>query len=160
MPGTQKGYRYYDVPLSFEMQDFIQDVMVEYGMPLKDYKYVLALIQRESEFEPDASNINGDGSFDYGYMQINSGNFSWMKESVGVEDCIDPKNNLRCGIYFLQSILSAYDDEIEYAVIGYRRGYSMGLQYKQLGVLDDYATYILDFADSLREIPPCVDQNT
>lgn len=146
--GHHEGYQYYDVPLSLEDQDYIQDLMVEYDLPLKYFRYVLALIQRESEFCSAAKNANADGSVDFGYMQINSANFPWLKEALGIDDCTDPKNNLRCGIYCLKDLYSSLGD-FKYALIGYRRGYYMGLQYKQLDVIDEYTEYIIDYAKTL-----------
>lgn len=44
---------------------------------------------------------NSDGTYDYGYFQINTCNIECALKGTGCENITDPKNNIECGIYLI-----------------------------------------------------------
>lgn len=84
---TADVYVYYNVPLSDEIQRYTQDICKVYGV---NYAHVLATMKQESNYMPTAvSPINGNGSQDWGIMQINSGNHNWLEVELGITDWLD-----------------------------------------------------------------------
>ena len=142
--GTPCKYVYYDVPLSAEVQEYIQDTCEEFGFKRVDV--VIGLIGWESSYTATAVSSTDD----YGYMQINASNAEWLRDAIGVTDFInDWRQNIRAGVFFLDSMYDYFED-MSYALIGYNAGLNMALQYKQLGVEDnDYSRGVLGVVKSL-----------
>ena len=59
----------YDIPLEKDIQKYLYDKCQEYDV---SYELALAVIKVESNFNPNLTNKNDNGSMDYGLMQINS----------------------------------------------------------------------------------------
>lgn len=77
---------------------------------LVDSKLVLAVIDGESEGNPDALNRNKNGSTDHGLMQINSCNHDWLSKELGITDFHDPAQNIKAGTYILSLLTAKYDN--------------------------------------------------
>ena len=45
---------------------------------------------------------------DYGLMQINACNVSWLTDELGVTDLFDPAQNIESGVYILSGYLKRY----------------------------------------------------
>lgn len=75
-----------------------------------DSNLVKAIIDCESEGNPDAVNRNNNGTTDYGLMQINSCNHDWLREELGITDFHDPVQNIKAGTYILSLLTAKYDD--------------------------------------------------
>ncbi len=76
----------------------------EYGIS-PEILYNIASV--ESSFNPAAVNVNANGSYDYGLMQINS---SWAK-TIGLkrwQSLSDPCTNVKTGAWILAQCLSRY----------------------------------------------------
>lgn len=100
---VDKPPRYFVIPLSEDLQDYIWSLCCDYGIADK-YEIVYALIKQESSF--DAASISSTD--DYGLMQINISNHWWLSEQLGVTDFLDPYQNVHCGIYMIASLLHNY----------------------------------------------------
>lgn len=72
-----------DVPLDSDVQEFIYYLSKGYNM---DFTFVMAIIQQESGYQPDAVS-NTD---DYGLMQINKVNHGYITDEIGVTNYLDP----------------------------------------------------------------------
>jgi soluble lytic murein transglycosylase-like protein len=94
--------KYYDVPLGDEVQDKIIDLCAEIGL---DPRLVFAIIHHESRFTADAISKTGD----YGLMQVNRTNFAWLKRELGINDFLDPLQNVEAGIHILSLLAPKYD---------------------------------------------------
>lgn len=86
----------FNIPLSAELQDFTYEKCIQYDV---DYIMVLAIMQEESQFQPD---LIADGN--YGIMQINKSNHKYLRETLGTTDFLDAKQNIEAGIFFLSGI--------------------------------------------------------
>lgn len=89
-----------------------------------DYGFALAVIQKESDFNPKAINHNKNGSTDKGLFQTNS---CWWKElkKEGMisesDDLYDPCIGISCGMWELQKYVSKYGNT-ERAYAAYNTG--------------------------------------
>lgn len=106
---------YYDVPLDHDLQDYIFALCEDKNVPTR---LVIAMIDTESSFRSDIIS----GTDDYGLMQINACNHEWMSETYGVDDFLDPYQNVLCGISLIAGHLANYDGDIEMALMAYNMG--------------------------------------
>jgi hypothetical protein len=97
-----------DVPMPFIYQVYTFSVCQDYKV---DYEMALAVMDGECNGEISAFNRNDNGSVDKGIMQINSCNYSWLKEELGVTDFYNPWQNIRCGVFILGGLSSRYTDQ-------------------------------------------------
>lgn len=117
-----------------EIQDYAWEKLDEYG--LTDYfPLFIALIWHESHFKSDAVSRTDD----YGYCQINSGNFVRLKKVLGLTDIPnDPYQNIDAGVYILYKAFESNNYDVEPALVCYNAGraYTDSNDYSQ-GVLKD-----------------------
>ena len=92
---------YYDVPLEHPLQDHLFDLCEEYGVPVE---MALAVMEQESRFQADVVSEGGD----QGLFQINPVNNDWLQETLGLDDVMEPTQNMEAGVYMLS--LFDYDD--------------------------------------------------
>jgi len=90
---------YYDVPLSYELQDYVREVCSEYDV---DMEVILGIMNTESHFRHEASsNNNIGGKRSLGICQLNENYIDWFGELTGLEDLFDINNiyhNIEGGI--------------------------------------------------------------
>lgn len=89
--------------LDTDIQEFIFYLCAGYNL---DFSLVMALIQQESEFNPNVISSTND----YGLMQINRTNHAWLSETLGISDFLDPYQNVRAGTFVLRKLFERYDD--------------------------------------------------
>lgn len=104
---------YLDIPLSIELQDFINGQAVEHDIP-NDLIY--AIIYQESRYD-----INAFNGVDYGLMQINEYNHDWLSETLGIDDFMDAEQNIRAGLHIFSYLYHKYDN-VEMALMAYNMG--------------------------------------
>ena len=117
------------IPLSEELQYYTFEQCVKNGL---DYPMILAIMWRESRFTIDAVNLNKNGTKDSGIMQINDINRGWLAEELGVEDLMDPKQNIRAGTEILGRFTRKYGQHnallaYQYGETGMKKRLSEGL---------------------------------
>jgi len=104
----------YDVPMSDELQRYVREQAERQGVP---FEIALAVIERESSYQPDAVSDTGD----FGLMQINVCNHRWLYEELGITDVMDPEQNVEAGLYILGQAFQKYDDP-DKALMAYNMG--------------------------------------
>ena len=135
-----------DVPLDADIQEFIFYLCKGYNI---DFTFVMALIQQESSFNPNA--VSGTG--DYGLMQINKCNHETLTNALGITDFLDPYQNVRGGMYILRTLFEKYETPAK-VLMAYNMGengasklwvqgvyetaYSRSVLDKQHGLEDEY----------------------
>lgn len=112
---TEPQKEYFDVPLSNELQDYIDEVSLKYSVPCE---LVYAMIEVESNFRPNIVSSTDD----YGLMQINKINHEWLSEALGITDFLDPKQNILSGVYMISQHLEATDGDMVLALMRYNNG--------------------------------------
>lgn len=106
---------YYDVPLTEDLQDIIIDTASRRGV---DPVLVLAVIEKESGYNPDASGDNGKSQ---GLMQIWRSAHEKRMKKLGVANLYDSRDNVLVGIDILAEKLEKYEDT-EKALVAYNAG--------------------------------------
>lgn len=128
---------YYDVPLSYELQDYIIHLCEEHHI---DPAVVIAMIECESGYNAWAVGDDGDS---VGLMQIQSRWHQARMDKLGCTNLFDPMQNVKVGIDYLAEMLDWYDGDIAKALTAYNRGsYS--------GYISEYATSVLAKAEVIR----------
>ena len=107
---------YYDIPLSKDLQLYTYNKCVDYGIP-EHYELVLAMMWQESNYTEDLISSTDD----YGIMQINSCNHSWLVDLLGPTDFLDASDNINAGIYVISKLLIKYGD-VHKALMSYNMG--------------------------------------
>ena len=143
---TPKGeMQYYNVPLSKELQEYIAEICTQYdsvSLPL-----VLAIIQRETNYDPNAIGDNGNS---LGLMQIQPQWHEARMERLGVTDLLNPYENVTVGIDILAECIGKYNT-LEEALTVYNAGPSGAEElYFSKGIkANEYALAIIEIMNSL-----------
>lgn len=133
----------YDVPLSEELQAYLYEACMESGVP---FEIAVALIGNESGYQTDIISKTND----YGLMQINRSNHEWLKEEVGVEDFLDPEENITAGIYILAGFFESYENP-HMALMAYNMGESGARKQWNNGIYHSaYSLRVMGRVDELR----------
>jgi soluble lytic murein transglycosylase-like protein len=140
---TEPEVRYFDVPLSEELQDYIFYLCDRYEV---DPKIVIAMIRKESTYNSDCVGDNGAA---IGLMQIQP---RWHQErmfKLGVVDLYNPYQNVQAGIDYLAEMLDWGDGSITYALTAYNAGPTYAWELEEQGRVSYYARTVLEYADEL-----------
>lgn len=86
-----------------ETQEFVFYLCEGYNI---DWTLVMAMIQHESDFDAECISSTND----YGLMQINKCNHEWLEDTLGVNDFLDSKQNVRAGVFVLRKLFEEYGD--------------------------------------------------
>lgn len=136
-PTIQKETRkYFDVPLSEEVQDRIFAECEKYDI---SPAIIIAMIDRESKFDIYAL---GDDGRSAGLMQIQA---KWHLKRMIALDCTDlfnPCQNVTVGVDILAELLDRYNGDTAKALTAYNRG-----SYR--GTITQYARNIMETAQTL-----------
>ena len=97
-------------------QNYLYDLCVKYGIT-EYYTLLIAQIYHESTFRTNLISSTND----YGLMQINACNHSWLRNKLGISDFLDPYENMRAGVDMMSSYLHKYGDA-EKALVCYNLG--------------------------------------
>ncbi len=116
-----------------EWRDYIEIIAADYNICPE---LVEAVIERESSWRPDA--VNGSC---IGLMQINPAHHAERMERLGVEDLMDPYDNILVGTDFLAELFREHEDP--YAVLMYYNAGTAGLQAWKNGHFSNYAIDVL-----------------
>lgn len=136
---------YYDVALTEDLQDVIIDTASGRGV---DPALVLAIIEKESRYNTDAS---GDSGRSQGLMQIWRSFHEKRMEKLGAVNLYDPRDNVIVGIDILAEKLDKYED-IEKALIAYNAGDAGAKKhYFSKGIYSSsYSRAVLKIAEEIR----------
>jgi hypothetical protein len=101
-----------------QIQQMIVDAANSYGVPPS---LALGIASHESGFNPNATNLNTNGTTDYGVMQLNS----TTVQTLGVSDPLDPQQNIDAGVGLLAQYLQQYGNSSQ-ALQAYATGNANG----------------------------------
>lgn len=133
----------YEVPMSDELQGYLYGACKETGVP---FEFALALIGNESGYRPEAISATND----YGLMQINTCNHEWLEEELGVEDFLDPEDNITAGLYILSGYFEKYEDP-HMVLMAYNMGEYGARQQWEKGVYQTgYSRRVMERLDELQ----------
>lgn len=124
---TEPAIPTFNVKLAVSLQELTYQTCAEYQ--IEDYyQLVLALMWVESRYDTQAISRTND----YGLMQINKGNYKWLREELGISDFLDAQDNITAGVYMLSGYLLKYED-VHKALMAYNMGASRASQYWKQG---------------------------
>ena len=136
-------YKYYDVPLDMDLQDHIFRLCDYYGV---DAGLVIAIIQKESDFDPD---VIGDSGNSFGLMQIQE---RWHIDRMARLECpalLNPYQNVEVGIDIIAELFGKFDD-ITWVLMAYNGGESYATDMRSSGQISEYARLVLKYKSELR----------
>lgn len=107
--------KYFDIPLSTDLQDYMYQMSDEYDVPVE---LIIALIDVESHFQSDVISRTND----YGLGQINICNHEWLKEQLGLDNLLDPYQNIKATTHIIAGHYNNNDGDINKAVMCYNAG--------------------------------------
>ena len=93
---------YLDIPLSKKLQ---RHIFKQCKNERELYFLAMAVIQAESDFDPDCIGIDGH---DKGLMQIRDCNLESLQKKFGKVNLMDPYDNTKCGVYMLRKLYEKY----------------------------------------------------
>lgn len=105
----------YPVPLDEELQLFVVDECEKVSIAPE---VVFAMIQRESIFRADAVGDNGQS---FGLLQIQPRWHQERMDKLGVDDLLDPYQNIAVGVDYLAELVNRYED-IDMALMAFNAG--------------------------------------
>ena len=134
---TTPPVRYFDVPLSYELQDYIFELCDKHSV---EPELVIAIIEVESTFDTYAVNETS-----VGLMQVNSPVHTDRMVELNATNMFNPFDNVTVGIDILAEALSRYDTVGE-ALTAYNAGYTGAYRhYFSKGIYaNSYALKVLD----------------
>lgn len=98
-----------------QIQSMIVQAANQYGVPPS---IALGIASHESGFNPNATHLNTNGTTDYGVMQLNS----TTVQTLGVQNPLDPQQNINAGVSLLASYLNQYGGNVNQALQAYASG--------------------------------------
>lgn len=133
---------YYDVPLSYELQDHIFTVCEEYDV---DPALIFAMIRKESTYNPDAI---GDSGRSFGLMQIQPRWHSERMAKLGCDNLLDPYQNVTVGVDFIAELL-AKDRGVSWALMAYNGGPDYANNKAKAGKVSEYASLVMSWSNDI-----------
>lgn len=135
----------WDVPLEKDLQLFIASLCEEVSI---EPELVLAMIEKESQWNPEAVGDNGRSS---GLMQVQE---RWHKDrmnKLGCDDLLDPYQNVLVAVDILAEKLAKYDTTGE-ALTAYNAGDAgaYNLYFSKGIYANDYAKEVMAKAEELK----------
>ena len=125
-----------DVPMDTRLQEYVFYLSEAYDI---DFTFVMALIQHETNFEAGAISSTDD----YGLMQINSINHTYLAEELGITDFLDPYENVKAGMFILRKLFEKYEIP-EKVLMAYNLGETGAARLWEQGIFEvNYSKEIL-----------------
>jgi hypothetical protein len=138
--------KFFDVSLSAELQLHIFKECEKHNIAPT---IIIAMIERESRYDPNAIGDNGKS---FGLMQIQPIWFEKEMAELGITDLLDPFQNVTLGIRIM-SDLKDKDTDLYWVLMAYNGGMSYANKAMENEFYSDYAQYVVERASELaREI--------
>lgn len=136
---------YFDVPLDKDLQDYIFEECETYGI---DPAIIIAMIDKESKCK---ASVIGDNGRSFGLMQIQARWHYDRMARLGVDDLLDPYQNVIVGIDYLAELIGR-GKGLEWALMAYNGGPSYANKKAASGVVSNYAQNIIEKSKGLRRV--------
>ena len=131
-----------DVPMNEELQEFVFYLSAAYDI---DFTFAMAVIQHESNFQADVISATDD----YGLMQINVQNHTYLKEKLGISDFLNPYDNIRAGMFTLRNLFEKYETP-EKVLMAYNMGETGASRLWEQGIFEiNYSKSILQIQQKM-----------
>jgi hypothetical protein len=128
------------VRMDEEDQEKVFRICKEYNV---SFPLVMALIEKESQFDRLARSKTGDS----GYMQINDCNAEYLS-GMGFCDLYDLEENVGAGVFLLKELFEKYDGDVDFVLMAYNAGEKRAQEMMEQGIYEtEYTKEILERAD-------------
>lgn len=145
VPQETEGQRFLhsdDIPLSYELQEVMQQACEDYGVP---YALALAIAECESSF-----NLDADNGTCWGLMQVHPINYDRLR-GLGIEPT-DYEGNIVAGVLLIGELLDKYGDQHK-ALMAYNCGEGGAAKLWQQGYYSSqYSRHVLNVSESWQQI--------
>ena len=132
-----------DIPMGKDLQKYIYHLC---GDEI-EFALVMALINCESSFKPDAISETAD----WGLMQINEVNHDRLTNELGVTNYLNPYQNTKAGVHILKELFEKYEVPAM-VLMAYKHGEKGASDLWEQGVFETtYTNKILKLADEYRQ---------
>lgn len=144
-PEESEPTEYFDLPLSYDLQDYIFELCEEYDV---DPRIVFAVIQQESRC---TANIKGDRGRSLGLMQIQPKWHSGRMNKLGCSDLLNPYQNVAVGIDYISELYhyGGRNRSTEWVLMAYNGGPGYANKKAAVGEVSGYAKSVLKIARNL-----------
>jgi len=129
-PVKTETITYYNVPLSYELQDYIRETCEEFNV---DMKTILAIMKTESDFKHESKSKNNIGNgYSVGICQLNQNHIRWYAKLTSIRD-FDINNihhNIRAGVAIFKYYRNYWEQKVDSdkLEIYTLNSYNMGIQ--------------------------------
>lgn len=146
MPGEWVNGERKFIPLNVSMDEDLQEFIFYLSQAYEmDFTFVMALIQRESSYNPDVISASND----YGLMQINEINHPYLQEQLGITDFTEPYGNVRAGMFILRKLFEKYETP-EKVLMAYNMGETGASRLWKQGIFEiNYSKSVLQIQQEL-----------
>ena len=134
---------YYDVPLSKDLQNHIFELCDLYEV---EPVIVIAMIGKESDYNASAV---GDSGHAFGLMQVQPRWHEERIESLGVDDLLNPYQNVLVGIDYLAELFDR-GNSLEWVLMAYNGGFAHADRHISRGTVSEYVEDVLVTSEELR----------
>lgn len=134
--------RYFNVPLSEELQDYIFEVCDQYNIAPA---LIISIIEQESNYDIDSIGDNGKS---FGLMQIQKAYHTERIKELGVTDLLNPYQNIAVGIDYLAE-LKEENSDLYWVLMAYNGGREYANEHMRNEDISDYAVEIVQRASQL-----------
>lgn len=134
----------YNIALSDELQQYTYIECASVGIE-NYYEVVLATMWQESNFNTHLISSTND----YGLMQINKINHTWLSKELGTTDFLDPYQSIKAGVHILASLLLKYGDPHK-ALMAYNYGEAGAQRFWDAGTYT--SSYSLSVTEKQKEL--------
>lgn len=136
-----------DIDLPFEYQLHTYNICKKYDV---DYELALAVLLHESGGVVDTVNTNANGTVDKGLMQINSVNYKWLEEELGITNIEDPYQNIEAGVFMLGEFSAKYDD-VHQILMSYNMGSDTMRKLNRKGIYSsEYSRQVVSLMEEIK----------
>ena len=136
--------KYFDVPLSHELQDFIFAECDKHNIAPA---IIIAMIERESSFR---AHVVGDNGTSFGLMQIKEKYQKERMKRLGCTDLLNPFENVKVGIDIVAELKEKKPDLL-WVLMAYNGGQSYANKRYKTGKFSNYALGVVERAAELEE---------
>jgi soluble lytic murein transglycosylase-like protein len=117
----------------------IKSISAKYNI---DPRLVSAVVQTESNFNPNAESASGA----QGLMQL----MPDTARELGVQNSLDPVQNLEGGVHYLRSMLDRYDGNVSMALAAYNAGPGTVSKYGGIPPYQETQSYVRRVLDAYK----------
>lgn len=142
--GDEFDFTPIDCDLDPQLQEFTYCLCKGYDI---DFTLIMAIMMQESSFRSDLISSTND----YGLMQINKCNHEWITKTIGVDDFLNPEQNIRAGVFVIRKLFEKYTDP-EMVLMSYHFGDDGAQKLWKAGIYESkYSQSVLNYQKQFNE---------